>query len=206
MLVNRDRYEKNDLVKAVIQFKADHGGNLPTKEDWQNREMKPSLRTFQRRTNDIEELLQEANQYKSVSEFEEKLAEEKQKREIKEYKRKYKKHSKSEEQQAGEEDVPKKRQRRPAAIKHSGFQCSFCGNWTSNINEYYSSLTKILSMRFLALLNSGNGRGHFEGVLDCIHAVFGPSNPVIREELRKSGYIDKFDQRFGIEAKDMRNK
>ena len=120
MLVNRDRYGKNDLIRAVIQFKTDHNGKLPKKEDWQNREMEPSLRTFQRRTNNIEDLLQEADQYKSVLEFEDKLAEREQEKEIKEYKRKYKKHSKSKEKQSQEESTPKKRRIRPAAMKHSG--------------------------------------------------------------------------------------
>jgi hypothetical protein len=206
MLVNRDRYEKNDLIRAVIQFKTDHNGKLPKKEDWQNREMEPSLRTFQRRTNNIEDLLQEADQYKSVLEFEEKLEREEEKKEIKEYKRKYKKHSKSKNQQAGKEDLPKNRRSRPAAKKHSGFQCPFCGNWTSNVDEYYSSLTTILSMRFINLLQSANDECCFNQVLDCIYAVFGFENSVIRNNLEIAGYLPKFEERFGKAVKDAEYK
>lgn len=59
-------------------------------------------------------------------------------------------------------------------------------------------------MRFIDLLNSSNGNpeGYFGGVLDSIYKVFGPKNLMIRDELRKAGYLEKFDQRFGINKEE----
>lgn len=208
MLVDGNRYDKNDLLKALIQFKADHKETLPTKKDWKSGEMNPSLRTFQRRFKNIEEALEKADKYNSVGEFEIKLAEDEQRRELNEYKRKYKKKGKKteiEEQSQGEgESIPRPRSRKSTATQHYGFQCPFCGNWTTNPNKYYSSLTIILSIRFIKLLNSSNGNaeGYFEGVLDSIYKVFGPWNPVITRELEKAGFHEAFDKRFGINKKE----
>jgi len=86
--------------------------------------------------------------------------------------------------------------------KKGGFQCSFCGNWTSGIEKYYSSLTRILTMRFINLLKSNDEQSYFNGVMDCIHAVFGGKNQVMREELRSAGYLDTFEKRYEEEEQD----
>lgn len=91
---------------------------------------------------------------------------------------------------------------RREASRTSGFQYPFCGNYTSNPYKYYSSLTTILTIRFIDLLNSSDGEGYFEGVLDSIYKVFGPWNPVVRHELQKAGYLEVFDQRFGINKEE----
>jgi transcription elongation factor Elf1 len=96
-----------------------------------------------------------------------------------------------------EAEQQKKKRTRLVAKKHTGFQCSFCGNYTTDINEYYSSLTNILLTRFINLLKSDNGESYFEGVIDCIHAVFGNHNPVMRKALKLEGQIDAFEQRHG---------
>ena len=96
-----------------------------------------------------------------------------------------------------EAERPKKSRTRFVAKKRTGFQCSFCGNYTSGINEYYSSLTNILLTRFLDLLKSNNGQNYYEGVIDCTHAVFGNHNPIMRKALKLEGYLDAFEQRHG---------
>lgn len=96
-----------------------------------------------------------------------------------------------------EADRPKKKRTRLATKKHTGFQCSFCGNYTTGINEYYSSLTNILLTRFINLLRSDNRDSYFDGVIDCIHAVFGNHNPVMRKALKLDGCLDAFEQRHG---------
>ncbi len=101
---------------------------------------------------------------------------------------------------------PKKKRIRLAAKKHTGFRCSFCGNYTTDINEYYSSLTEVLLTRFIKLLKSNNGQSYFEGVIDCIHAVFGRDNPSMRRALKLEGYLDAFEQRHGKMEEDMRYK
>jgi len=78
----------------------------------------------------------------------------------------------------------------------SGFQCSFCGSYTNNAEEYYSSLTTIIINRFVDLLNSHNGKTYFDGVLDCIFKVFGTRNSKIRNALRAAGYLEKFEHRY----------
>jgi len=204
MLVNRKRYNRNDLIKAVIQFKVDNQGRLPDREDWKKGKIKPSLRTFQRRFKSIGQMLEEADKYNSISEFEIKLSEIEKKKEIKEYKRKYRKKKKEEiEEQWDKEKITRPRRRKSSAKQPYGFQCPLCGNWTTNPYKYYSSLTIILTMRFIELLNSSNGNaeGYFEGVLDSFYKVFGPRNPVVRHELEKAGYLEKFDQRFRLEQK-----
>lgn len=82
--------------------------------------------------------------------------------------------------------------------KKGEFQCPFCGNWTSGIEKYHSSLTTILKMRFLDLLNSKSRQCCAESMMDCIHAVFGRENPTIRKALALEGYLEKYDQRYSI--------
>ena len=108
-----------------------------------------------------------------------------------------------EERVIAEAEQPKKKRARLLAKKHTGFQCSFCGNYTTGINEYYSSLTKVLLTRFIKLLESNNGQSYFEGVMDCIHAVFGRDNPSMRTTLKLDGYLDVFEQRHGKMEEDM---
>ena len=78
----------------------------------------------------------------------------------------------------------------------TGPKCPFCGNNAGNPNTYYSSLTTILTMRFMRLLEANEGKTYFDGVLDCIDAVFGVANSWIREALKEAGYLEKFDERF----------
>jgi hypothetical protein len=78
----------------------------------------------------------------------------------------------------------------------TGHKCPCCGNPMSNPNTFYSSLTTLLTMRFMRLLNDNKGESYFDGVLDCIDAVFGVSNSWIREALKGAGYLEKFDERF----------
>ncbi len=86
---------------------------------------------------------------------------------------------------------------RKRASQKLGIQCPFCGNKTTGVEKYYSSLTTILSMRFVELLRSTNDQCCFDRVLDCIHSVFGPGNPAIRHELKNAGYLHKYEHRFG---------
>jgi len=102
-----------------------------------------------------------------------------------------------------EAEQPKKKRTRLVAKKHTGFQCSFCGNYTTDINEYYSSLTEVLLTRFIKLLKSNSGQSYFEGVIDCIHAVFGRDNPSMRTTLKLDGYLDALEQRHGNMEEDM---
>ncbi len=92
---------------------------------------------------------------------------------------------------------PKKKRTRLMAKKHTGFRCSFCGNYTTDINEYYSSLTKILLTRFIKLHKSNNGQNCSDAVIDCIHAVFGNHNPVMRKALKLDDCLEAFEQRNG---------
>ena len=83
-----------------------------------------------------------------------------------------------------------------AVSKKGGFQCAFCGNYTNGADEYYSSMAKILAMRFIKLLKSSKGQNYFDGVMDCIYEVFGGENPVMRKALRSAGYLETFEQQF----------
>lgn len=49
--------------------------------------------------------------------------------------------------------------------KKGGFQCWLCGNYTNNADRYYPGQARILSMRFIKLLKSNKGQGHFDGVM-----------------------------------------
>lgn len=84
-----------------------------------------------------------------------------------------------------------------------GFQCPFCGNYTTNADEYYSGLTTIIINRFIGLLNSNNEQSYSDGVMDCIYKAFGLKNLTVRNALKEAGYIEKFDQRFNIEEQDL---
>lgn len=86
------------------------------------------------------------------------------------------------------------------------FQCPFCGSWTSGLEEFHSSLTIILSMRFVSILKATKEECCFNQVLDCIYSVFGFDNPTIRRELAFLGYLRKFEARFCKVVKDAKYK
>jgi len=98
--------------------------------------------------------------------------------------------------------VPKKRERK-AAMEQSGFQCSFCGGFSTKPKQYYSSLTTILSMRFTGLLEANTGETYADGVLDCINAVFGVANIQVRTELDDAGLLQAFEERFRDKINEM---
>lgn len=106
----------------------------------------------------------------------------------------------AEEQWIKERFKPKKRHKKQATRQPSGFQCPFCGNYTDNAEIYHSSLITIVTMRFLFLLRSKSKQCCFESVMEGLHAWFGTKNPAVREELKKEGYLEKFDQRFNEEG------
>jgi hypothetical protein len=87
-------------------------------------------------------------------------------------------------------------------VRKEKYQCPFCGRPVSKINECYSSLTAILSSRFVNRLKSNNDGTYAEGVLDCICDVFGTENPTIRKKLALEGYLGKYDKRIERMAKD----
>lgn len=200
MLTKHTRIEKEDLICALIEFKGKHG-RFPSKEDFASGKITPSMRTYQRRFGSMNKPFEEADKYKSVGEFKDKLEEKKQKEEIEEYKKKYKKEHRIGlgKETKEEEFLPKKLRRRSAAKEPTGFQCPFCGNYTSDANEYYSSLTQIISMRLTGLLQSNNGQDYSDGVMDCIYKVFGTRNMAVRRALAAAGYLEKFEQRYEIE-------
>lgn len=101
-----------------------------------------------------------------------------------------------------EENEQERKSIKPSS-KKGGFQCPFCGSWTQNAEEYYSSLTILIINRFIDLLNSNNGEGHFSGVIDCIYKVFGTKNQTVRRALEKEGYLEEFDQRHNVEEQDL---
>jgi hypothetical protein len=86
------------------------------------------------------------------------------------------------------------------------FQCPFCGSWKSGIDEYCSSLTTIISMRFVDLLPPTEKECCFNQILDCIYAVFGVNNPIVKQKLQMAGYLRKFDERFCKDVQDAKYK
>ena len=90
--------------------------------------------------------------------------------------------------------------------KKGGFQCPFCGNYASGAEGYYSSLATILAKRFTNLLKSNNGQSYFDGVIDCILAVFGGDNRVMRRALALERLLEKFEQRYGSSEEETGHK
>lgn len=195
-LVNRKSYEKEDLIKALIDFRNDHGVNFPTKKDWEAGKIKPSMRTFHRKFESLENAVMEAGKFKSVSDYDNHLYEEEQVREVKKYKRKFK--NKNSPTERNDEDIPKHKNRRCTANQRSGFPCPFCGGNVSYKTEYHSSLATILIGRFVDLLNSNNGPDYSCAVMDCVFKVFGPVNPIMRKEMESAGYLEKYDREFNF--------
>ena len=105
-----------------------------------------------------------------------------------------------------EAEQPRKKRARLLAKKHTGFQCSFCGNYTADSNEYYSSLANILLKRLINLLKSSNDQNYSGGVMDCLHAVFGCHNPMMRSALKLEGYLDAFERQHGKSEEGLEHK
>ena len=89
------------------------------------------------------------------------------------------------------EDEPDQKPTR-SIRQDKGAQCPFCGNQIRGTEEFYSSFTRILIMRFMDRLKSSNGDSYSDGVLDCIKDVFGIDNLVVRRELAVAGYLEMF--------------
>ena len=87
--------------------------------------------------------------------------------------------------------------------KKGGFRCPFCGNYTSNAEKYYSSLTIILTTRLTDLLKSKTRPCCTESVMDCIQKVFGTKNLVVRKVLNDIGCLEKFDQQFSVNEQEI---
>lgn len=106
------------------------------------------------------------------------------------------------------EEVEQRRKKRTRLLvkKHTSFHCSFCGNYTTDSNEYYSNLTNILLTRFINLFKPSNDQNYSEGVMDCIHAVWGGHNSVMRRALEVAGYLDAFEQKHGKIDEDLEHK
>lgn len=76
--VNRKRFEKEDLLKRLITFIGDNGGRFPVKEDWEAGKIKPSLRTFHRVFESLNQAFDEAKKYNSIGDYENNLFEKEQ--------------------------------------------------------------------------------------------------------------------------------
>lgn len=90
-LVNRKSYEKEDLIKVLIAFKGINGGEHPSKKDWEAGKIKPSIRTFQRTFESLNQAFNEADKYKSINEYENHLFDKEQALVLKKYRRMKKK-------------------------------------------------------------------------------------------------------------------
>jgi len=93
--------------------------------------------------------------------------------------------------------APPKRRRRKATLDPQGFRCAVCGSLITGAETYYPPLTYYLVSRFINLLKANKGQDYSDAVLDCFHATFGPNNPEMRKALRREGYLEQFEQRFG---------
>jgi len=201
MLTKRKRLFKEDLVLILIKFKEQHS-KYPSKADFENKRIQPSLRTFQRKFGAIGEAFSEADKYKSVDAFEQMIEEEERKREIKAYKRKFRKRSAVDPESMQEEKITNQKGRRKTSTgKQTGFQCSFCGNFTADATDYYSTMTKIIASRLISLALSSNGKTYCDGVLDSLFKIFGPENRAVKRDLDFAGLLERYEQRdvFGLD-------
>ncbi len=89
--VNRKRYGKEDLIKKLITFISDNGGRFPTKEDWKTRKIIPSLRTFQRVFENLNQAFNEADSYNSIGDYENHLFDKEQELILRKHRRKKRK-------------------------------------------------------------------------------------------------------------------
>jgi len=88
----------------------------------------------------------------------------------------------------------------PSPKNRTGFYCPFCGSFQQNADEYYSSLTNILSNRFINLLKVNGDIDYRDGVFDSIHAVFGMENLTMRKLLALDGELEAYDEKFRDET------
>lgn len=109
-LVNRKSYEKEDLIKVLIAFKSINGGEHPSKKDWEAGKIKPSIRTFQRVFESLNDAFEEVDKYKSVGDYENHLMDKEQELVLKKYRRKIKKDNSDHEKDKEEYPVSKKRE------------------------------------------------------------------------------------------------
>ena len=87
-------------------------------------------------------------------------------------------------------------------VRETKANCDYCGiEINRNQRPFFSSFTRVLIMRFSELLRSKNGAGYFNGILDCIHAVFGTENPVMIKALENEDLLDPFLKKFLDEEK-----
>lgn len=82
-----------------------------------------------------------------------------------------------------------------------GFDCPFCGNWATGAKEFYSSLNRLLSLRFAERVGDPENHPEYNSaVLDCVHDVFGRNNVMMLNALAKQGKCDIFQERWTKEA------
>jgi len=101
----------------------------------------------------------------------------------------------SEEEESNFKQRPINKRIRTTAKRHMGFPCPFCGNYTTDANGYYASLPRILIIRFVDLLKASDTEDYFNGVLDCVHAIFPFGNPAVKDTLRREGFLERYDKR-----------
>lgn len=86
----------------------------------------------------------------------------------------------------------KKKSRRLSAKTHQGFQCSICGNYTTDDpGEFYENLSGILIERFIWLLKFTQ-ENYFKAVITGIRAVFGNDDERVRRALDKEGFLGAY--------------
>lgn len=82
------------------------------------------------------------------------------------------------------------------------FQCPICGGWASGVEEFYSSLARILSMRFGNRLRCTNDPVQIEVIFNCIYDVFGKHNSIMNGELARLGYLEAYQKSEEITIRD----
>ena len=83
------------------------------------------------------------------------------------------------------------------SVKETNANCDYCGiEINRNQRPFLSSFTRVLIMRFSELLRSKNGADYFNGILDCIHAVFGTKNTIMIKTLDSEDLLGPFLKRF----------
>jgi len=195
MLTKSKRLSKEDLLLILIKYRVQNS-KYPSKADFDQKRIQPSIRTFQRAFGSIREAFSEADKYKSVDAFIQKIDEEEKKREIRAYKRKFRKRSTIDPESLQEEEITKQQGRRKvSAGSRIGFQCPFCGNFVTGATEYYSTLTRIITSRLINLAQSSDIKIYCDAVLDSLYQIFGPENRSLRIALDKAGLLQRFEKR-----------
>lgn len=87
------------------------------------------------------------------------------------------------------------------SVKETKANCDYCGiEINRNQRPFVSSFARILIMRFSELLRLKDGADYFNGILDCIHAVFGIKNTIMIKALDNEDFLDPFLKRFPNKA------